>query len=83
MRLIEWALNSGESRDTDNAFWPAMLSATYFAAHRDEEAISALTRAAHKPRWDAYLYEEVLGQWRLYSATYGDHGATQKIGPAL
>lgn len=81
VRLIEWALTSGEARDADNAFWPAMLGAAYFAAHRDEEALAALTRAAHKPRWDAYLYEEVLGQWRLYSATYGDHGATQKIGP--
>jgi len=81
VRLIEWALKSGETRDPTNAFWPAMLGAAYFAAHRDEEALVALTRAAHLPRWDAYVYEEVLGQWRLYSATYGDHGATQKIGP--
>jgi hypothetical protein len=81
VRLIEWSLKSGAARDPDNAFWPAMLSVAYFAAHRDDEALSALTLAAHKPRWDAYLYEEVLGQWRLYSATYGDHGATQKIGP--
>jgi hypothetical protein len=81
VRLIEWALKSGEARDPNNAFWPAMLAVTYFAAHRDTEALSALTSAAHKPHWDAYLYEEILGQWRLYSATYGDHGATQKIGP--
>ncbi len=81
VRLIEWALNSGAACDPDNAFWPAMLAVAYFAAHRDEEALAAFTRAAHKPRWDAYLYEEVLGQWRLYSATYGDHGAMQKIGP--
>ena len=81
VRLIEWALKSGAERDPDNAFWPAMLAVAYFAAHRDAEALSAVTQAAHKPRWDAYLYEEVLGQWRLYSAAYGDHGATQKIGP--
>ena len=81
VRLIEWALTSGAARDPDNAFWPSMLAVAYFAAHRDQEALDAFTRAAHKPRWDAYLYEEVLGQWRLYSATYGDHGATQKIGP--
>ncbi len=81
VRLMEWALHSGALRDPDNAFWPAMLATTYFAAHRDREALEALTLAAHKPHWDAYLYEEVLGQWRLYSATYGDHGATQKIGP--
>lgn len=81
VRLIEWSLKSGAARDPDNAFWPAMLAVAYFAAHRDDEALSAITLAAHKPRWDAYVYEEVLGQWRLYSATYGDHGATQKIGP--
>ncbi len=40
-----------------------------------------MDRAAHKSRWDAYIYEEVLGQWRLYSAAYGDIGATQKIAP--
>lgn len=81
VRLIEWALKSGAAQDPDNAFWPAMLSVAYFAADRDTEALAALTLAAHKPRWDAYIYEEVLGQWRLYSATYGDHGATQKIAP--
>lgn len=81
VRLMEWALKSGAAKDPDNAFWPAMLAVTYFAAHRDSEALNALTLAAHKPRWDAYVYEEVLGQWRLYSAAYGDHGATQKIGP--
>ncbi len=81
VRLMEWALHSGSVRDPDNAYWPAMLATTYFAAHRDAEALKALALAAHKPHWNAYLYEEVLGQWRLYSAAYGDHGATQKIGP--
>jgi hypothetical protein len=81
VRLIEWSLKSGALQDPDNAFWPTMLSVAYFAAHRDAEALNALNTAAHKPHWDAYVYEEVLGQWRLYSATYGDHGATQKIGP--
>jgi hypothetical protein len=79
--LTEWALKSGESRDPGNAFWPAMLAATYFSARRDTEALNALGRVTEKGRWDAFIYEEVLGQWRLYSAAYGDHGATQKIGP--
>lgn len=80
-RLMEWALRSGESRDRDNAFWPTMLATTYFAAQRDKEALEALARASRKTRWDAYIYEEVLGQWRLYSAAYGDNGAVQQIGP--
>src|SRR5579871_2612837 len=81
VRLMEWALQGGEERDPDNAFWPALRAATYFAAERDDEALQALAQAARKPQWDAYLYEEVLGQWRLYSAAYGDNSATQKIGP--
>ena len=81
IKIMEWALRSGERLDSDNAFWPTMLATTYFAAGQDEMALDALARASRKPRWDAYIYEEVLGQWRLYSAAYGDHGATQKIGP--
>jgi hypothetical protein len=81
VRLMEWALKAGEQDDPTNAFWSAMLATTYFAAMRDDEALRALARAARKSRWDTYLYEEVLGQWRLYSAVYGDQGAMQKIGP--
>jgi hypothetical protein len=81
VRLMEWAIRSGQVLDEENAFWSAMLAATYFAAMRDKEALDALARAARQKRWDAYLYEEILGQWRLYSAAYGDNGAAQKIGP--
>jgi hypothetical protein len=81
VELMEWALRSGEKRDPDNGYWPAMLAVTYFAALRDEEALQALSRSARTSRWDSYLYEEVLGQWRLYSAAYGDNGAAQKIAP--
>jgi hypothetical protein len=81
LKIMLWALRSGERLDSDNAFWPAMLATAYFAADEDGNALEALARAALKPRWDAYIYEEVLGQWRLYSAAYGDHGAAQQIGP--
>jgi len=81
VRLMEWALQAGERRDPNNAFWSAMLAITYFSAMRDDEALRALARASHKHAWDAYIYEEILGQWRLYSTAYGDNGATQKIGP--
>jgi hypothetical protein len=81
LKIMIWALNSGERLDPDNAFWPAMLATTYFAARQDDDALKALNRASRRPRWESYIYEEVLGQWRLYSAAYGDHGAIQQIGP--
>jgi hypothetical protein len=81
VRLMEWALRRGEQLEPDNAFWPAMLATTYFAAERDRDGLRELHRINHTIRWDAYLYEEILGQWRLYSVAYGDHGAMQKIGP--
>jgi hypothetical protein len=80
-KIMVWALKSGERLDPENAFWPAMLATTYFAANQDGDALEALARASRKIKWEAYIYEEVLGQWRLYSAAYGDHGATQQIGP--
>ncbi|HLV80068.1 MAG TPA: hypothetical protein VKT32_07275, partial [Chthonomonadaceae bacterium] len=81
VRIMEWALHAGAERDPDNAFWPAMLAATDFAALRDQEGLQALDRIRGNMHWDAYIYEEVLGKWRLYSAAYGDNGAAQKIAP--
>lgn len=81
VRIMDWALDAGETRDPNNAFWPAMKATTYFAALRDQEALQALNRIRSNMHWDAYIYEEVLGKWRLYSAAYGDNGAAQKIAP--
>ncbi|HZT43170.1 MAG TPA: hypothetical protein VFA07_13455 [Chthonomonadaceae bacterium] len=81
VRVMEWALRSGKARDPDNAFWPAMLATTYFAALRDREGLQALDQLRSNMHWDAYIYEEVLGKWRLYSAAYGDNGAAQQIAP--
>lgn len=81
VKLTLWALKNGERLDPDNAFWPAMRAITDFAAGHDQLALDALEQAANKSRWQSYLYEEVLGQWRLYSVAYGDHGAVQQIGP--
>lgn len=81
VKLMTWALRNGQRADPENAFWPAMLATTYFAAGRDQQALEALTQCVVRTRWDSYLYQEVLGQWRLYSLAYGDHGAAQKIGP--
>ena len=81
VRLMGWALRRGELSDPENAYWQAMLAVVAFAEGKDIEGLRALGRASGKLRWDAYLYEEILGQWRLYAATYGDRGAMQKIGP--
>ena len=81
VKLMTGALKNGQRVDPDNAFWTAMLATTYFAAGRDQLALDALAQSAQQTHWDSYLYQEVLGQWRLYSLAYGDHGAAQKIGP--
>ncbi len=80
-QMMEWAIRNGEICDPDNAFWSAMLAVAQFASGKDDAALAALEKASRKTKWDAYLYEEVLGQWRLYSAAYGDNGAAQKIAP--
>ena len=81
VKLMQWALKRGEFSDPENAYWQAMSAVTAFAEGNETRGIRALNRTAGKLRWDAYLYEEILGQWRLYAATYGDRGAMQKIGP--
>ncbi len=81
VKLMEWAILAGQKRDPQNAFWPAMLATTYFSAERDSDGLRALAGIHNNSRWDAYIYEEVLGQWKLYSQAYGDNGAAQKIGP--
>lgn len=82
LQLTLWALERGERCDSQNALWPTLLACTYFSTGRDDKkALDALCRASKKTYWDAYIYEEILGQWRLYTAAYGNHGATQEIGP--
>ena len=81
IQIMEWAARAGEIRDADNAFWFTMLATAYFSAGRDKDALAALQKASRKSEWNAYIHEEVLGQWRLYSAAYGDNGAAQKIAP--
>lgn len=81
LRIMLWALNTGQHRDPANGFWEAMRAATFCAVGDDEAAMASLDRASRATHWDAYIYEEVLGQWRLYSAAYGDHGAMQQVGP--
>ncbi len=80
-RMIEWALKSGEVCDKENALWQTLLAVACFAYGKDEQALQALEKASRMNHWDAYIYEEVLGQWRLYSEAYGDNGAAQQVAP--
>jgi hypothetical protein len=80
-RMMEWAVRAGEVCDPNNAFWATLLATACFAYGKDVEGLNALERATKKQKWDAYIYEEVLGQWRLYSEAYGDNGAAQKVAP--
>lgn len=81
LALMQWSLERGEHADPQNAFWPAMFAAVDFAADQDTAALRELERVRQATHWESYLYEEVLGQWRLYSLAFGDHGAAQKVGP--
>lgn len=80
-RMIEWALKLGELCDKGNALWQTLLAVACFAYGKDAQALQALERASRMDHWDAFIYEEVLGQWRLYSETYGDNGAAQQLTP--
>jgi hypothetical protein len=57
---------AGERLDPDNAYFPFLRSVGLFAAHRDDEALAAIQRAATKPMWHEYYDDEVEGKWRLH-----------------
>ena len=68
----------GERLDPDNAYFPFMRTIGLYAAHRDREALEALSRAATKPRWEEYVLDEVHGQVRLREHVYGRRPALAK-----
>ncbi len=79
--LMSVVIDRGAALDPSNAFWDAMR-ATVAAENGDyAQAVDDLGQERTATTWDAYLYEQVLGQWRLYSLAYGDHGAAQKVAP--
>ena len=65
----------GERLDPDNAYFPFMRAVGLFGAHRDDEAIAAMVRAAHKPRWREYYNDELKGQWKLQDAAFVNNSA--------
>lgn len=65
----------GEQLDPQNGYFPMMRAAGLFAAHRDDEAIAAVRRAAQKPKWDDYTSEETEAVWRLAMDAFGNRSA--------
>ncbi len=79
--LLAAVIDRGAQLDPSNAFWDAMRAASSAENGDFAQAVEALGQERTTTTWDAYLYEQVLGQWRLYSLAYGDHGAAQKVAP--
>jgi hypothetical protein len=55
----------GERVDPDNAFFPMIRTVGLYLAHRDNDALAAIRRAAGKSRWDDYATDEFRGKWKL------------------
>lgn len=66
---------AGERLDPDNAYFPLMRAAGLFAAHRDAEGLTAVTRAGTKTGWREYYEDEVEGRWRILDGMYGHREA--------
>ena len=81
IRLLTAALSRGRQIDPGNAFWCAMQACLYMKEHNNNKALTALSNVRVTDEWNSYLYEQVLGQWKLYSLAYGNHGAAQKVAP--
>lgn len=70
----------GERLDPENAYFPLMRAAGLLAAQRSTEALEAVHRAAEKPRWDDYAYEEPVGEWRLQEEAFGNRSGILRVG---
>ncbi len=79
--ILDMALKRGEQLEPKNAFWPAMRAWLYFSDHQESQGEQALERVASTSQWNSHLYEQVLGEWRLYAQVFGDQGALQKLEP--
>ncbi|MCW3096961.1 MAG: hypothetical protein JWL77_2579 [Chthonomonadaceae bacterium] len=65
----------GEQLDPQNGYFPMMRAVGLFAAHRDDEAIAAVRRAAQKPKWNDYTGEETAAVWLLAADAFGNRSA--------
>ncbi len=65
----------GERLDPDNAYFPFMRAVGLFGAHRDDEAIASMTRAAHRSLWREYYNDEPMGAWKLQDTAFVNNSA--------
>jgi hypothetical protein len=80
LSLFDEASAIGERLDPQNGYFPAMRAIGLFAAHRDSEALAAIHRASTKSEWREYSSDEVRGNWRLMTLTYGEPGSLARLG---
>src|SRR5258706_6551187 len=72
------AADTGEKLEPDNAYFPWLKCVALFGARRDKEALETLHRAAGKKRFYEHIDQEVLANWRLSDAAFGDTNAISR-----
>jgi len=68
----------GERLDPTNAFFPLMEALGRFAEGRNNAAIKLVEKAAIDRRFDEYLSDEQLGDWRLQELAFGDKSSLSR-----
>ncbi len=70
---------SGERLEPDNAYFPTMEAVALFGAHRDDEALAAVARAASKSTWNDHWQAEAIGRRRLLIEATGDRSSLSTL----
>ncbi len=73
------AAQKGAALDSVNAYFPMMEAVGLLADNRDGEAMEAIKTAGRCTQWNEYFADDLEGQNRLQTATYGEQGAVQHI----
>jgi hypothetical protein len=77
--MFDAAAQKGAQLDPDNAYFLMMRAIGLFDARRDTEALNALKAAGRCSHWTEYYQDDVDGQNRLQTATYGERGALPRV----
>ncbi len=67
--------------DRRNAYWPSIQAYIAFSDNHPKTGEAYLERAVHCKIWNSYLDDQVVGQWKLFQAAYGDNGVLQELEP--
>lgn len=71
LRAWHRAAQSGEQLEPQNAYFPLMDAAGFFAENRDKDALQALQRASRKSGYEDYAQNSAVGNLRLEEAEHG------------